>query len=97
MEEEEIIKLALSDVEKSTRIKADPVVSVVTDWSGLMPAYQKNHEDTVASLENFFASEYKGIYLAGCSYYGVGIVDCIENGRITAQKVLYNKMNLEVG
>ena len=39
-------------------------------------------------LENKLAEAYPGIVLAGCSYYGVGIPDCIENGESTAGRII---------
>jgi oxygen-dependent protoporphyrinogen oxidase len=44
----------------------------------------------VAALERRLAEDYPGVWLAGCSYYGVGIPDCIENGANTARKIIQN-------
>jgi oxygen-dependent protoporphyrinogen oxidase len=38
-------------------------------------------------MEHVLAEKYPGVWIAGCSYYGVGIPDCIENGTNTAKKI----------
>ena len=53
-----------------------------------MPNYLISHPETVAAIESRLGREYPGIWLAGCSYYGVGIPDCIENGAETAGKII---------
>jgi protoporphyrinogen/coproporphyrinogen III oxidase len=88
MNEDELLRVALSDISKSLGICAEPVSSEITDWTNTMPAYQITHPRTVETLENELADAYPGILLAGCSYYGVGIPDCIENGQQTAKKII---------
>lgn len=88
MSEEELLRVARSDIFKSLGISAEPVSSEITDWTNTMPTYQITHPKTVEVLENELATSYPGILLAGCSYYGVGIPDCIENGKQTARKII---------
>ncbi|WP_394237631.1 protoporphyrinogen oxidase [Niallia oryzisoli] len=88
MTESELLQFALSDLQKSLGIQAEPVVSVITDWTGTMPNYSISHPKTVKEIEDKLAISYPGIYIAGCSYYGVGIPDCIENGQRTADKII---------
>ncbi|UYG97119.1 protoporphyrinogen oxidase [Cytobacillus firmus] len=90
MNEDELLQTALADIEKSLGITAEPLASEVTNWTEKMPNYLISHPETVAALENRLGREYPGIWLAGCSYYGVGIPDCIENGAETAGKIIEN-------
>lgn len=87
MNEEELLEVALTDINKSLGITAEPVASEVTMWSENMPNYQITHSKSVEALENLLSETYSGIMIAGCSYYGVGIPDCIENGEMTAKKI----------
>lgn len=87
LNDKDLLKIAKADIEKSLHINAEPVVSTVTKWTDQMPTYQITHPDTVSSLEEQFAQKYPDIFLAGCSYYGVGIPDCIENGKEIAKKI----------
>lgn len=86
--EAELLQVALDDIRKSLGIIAEPVTSVVTKWTDKMPNYLITHPKSVEALEEGLAKNYPGILLAGCSYYGVGIPDCIENGIETARKII---------
>ncbi|MFK2825927.1 protoporphyrinogen oxidase [Bacillus sp. B190/17] len=88
MNEEELLQVALDDINKVLGMKLEPVVSEVTNWTDSMPNYLITHPKSVEVLETKLADAYPGILLAGCSYYGVGIPDCIENGESTARKVI---------
>ncbi|QED46930.1 protoporphyrinogen oxidase [Cytobacillus dafuensis] len=88
MNEEEILQVALGDIKKSLGIAADPIAMEITKWSESMPNYLISHPQTVTELESKLAVSFPGILLAGCSYYGVGIPDCIENGAAVAEKII---------
>lgn len=88
MNKEELLQVALTDIHKSLGITAKPVVSELTKWTDSMPNYLITHPKTVQALESKLHESYPGIFIAGCSYYGVGIPDCIENGAKTARKII---------
>ena len=88
MDQEELLKVVLEDIHKSLGIRAKPIATEVTKWTEQMPNYLITHPKSVRSLETRMATTYPGILLAGCSYYGVGIPDCIENGIETARKII---------
>ena len=52
-----------------------------------MPVYGMGHATIVDSLNNRLEEKYPNAILAGCSYYGVGIGNCIQNGQDTAKKI----------
>ena len=81
MKESELIQVALDDIKKSLGITAEPVSREVTNWLDSMPNYRITHPRSVEEIERKLEKYYPGIVLAGCSYYGVGIPDCIENGK----------------
>ncbi|MDX6152184.1 protoporphyrinogen oxidase [Marinococcus sp. PL1-022] len=83
---EELIKqTALNDLKKSLHIEQQPVSLEVTDWEQLMPNYHIGHKAAVEELEGLLKEKFPGIYVAGASYYGVGIGACIQNGVNTAE------------
>jgi oxygen-dependent protoporphyrinogen oxidase len=88
MNQVELLQVAMTDITKSLGIIAEPAVREITKWTDSMPNYLITHPKTVGSLENKLEESYPGILLAGCSYYGVGIPDCIENGMVTARKII---------
>jgi len=87
LSENELVKVALQDVEKSLGITGDPISVEVTKWQDKMPKYHLNHRKTIEALNDKLVTLYPNIILAGCSYYGVGIADCIMNGKNTATKI----------
>ncbi|WP_410769036.1 protoporphyrinogen oxidase [Fontibacillus sp. BL9] len=87
MSKEELMQVALDDIRNSLGIEAAPVTHLVTKWLDEMPNYHIKHHELVKSLEQKMAASYPGVYLAGCSYYGVGIPDCIANGEKTAARI----------
>lgn len=90
MTEEQLREVALSDVNRSLGIEAKPTSCVVYKWLEAMPNYHLQHPELVRSLESKMEQLYPGILLAGCSYYGVGIPDCIANGEATAKAIAHN-------
>jgi len=88
MTDEEKIQIARADIKASLNISAEPVSYEVTSWHETMPNYHLKHPQLVATLEQQLAEDYPNVLLAGCSYYGVGIPDCIANGEQTAEKVI---------
>lgn len=88
LNEEELLQRALQDIKKSLGIQAEPVTTLVTNWTDNMPNYQINHRQNLESLEHNLSSLYPHLLLAGSSYYGVGIPDCIRNGMETANKTI---------
>ena len=87
MTEEELVQVALKDIEDSLGITGKPVTHAVTKWHETMPNYHITHHQIVESLEKKIGSSHPNVILAGCSYYGVGIPDCIANGEKTAQLI----------
>ena len=51
-----------------------------------MPNYLMTHPKTIGNLEEVLEKSYPGILLAGASYYGVGIPDCIKSGEKQLKK-----------
>lgn len=88
MLQEELLQAAAEDVRKSLGLSENPVSYNVKVWHEEMPNYHRTHHQLVRSLEEKMSAHYPGIFLAGCSYYGVGVPDCIANGEKTAAKVI---------
>lgn len=88
LDDDELIKIALKDIEKSLGITGKPISTEITKWNDNMPKYHLKHGETIASLTDTLTAIYPNITLAGCSYYGVGIADCIMNGKETAKQVM---------
>ncbi|WP_144511661.1 protoporphyrinogen oxidase [Bacillus sp. FJAT-22090] len=88
MSEQELVEVALQDIEKSMNINGEPQVVEVTKWNDLMPNYRLEHGQAVKSLQEKMSVKLPNVLLAGCSYYGVGIGACIKNGKETAELII---------
>lgn len=88
MTNEELTKVALKDIKLSLNIDEVPVVANVTKWINQMPRYDLAHNEALQDVLNIFEHKYPNLWIAGCSYFGVGIGACIDNGKTTAQKIM---------
>jgi oxygen-dependent protoporphyrinogen oxidase len=62
-----------------------PEASDVIRWPRAMPQYEVGHLDRVAAIE---AALPAGVVVAGQSYRGVGIPDCVRQGAEAARRIL---------
>lgn len=81
MTDEELVTVALEDVRKSLGIEEDPTVVNVTKWIDQMPKYDLAHREALQGLLQELNKNYPNLAIAGCSYFGVGIGACIQNGK----------------
>lgn len=88
LSEADLLKVALKDIADSLGLNAQPLSHVVTKWNDAMPNYHIKHPAIVKSLETKMEKSFPDVILAGCSYYGVGIPDCIANGEKIAQQII---------
>lgn len=88
LKDEELTAIAMEDIKKSLKLDSEPAVVNVTKWNDLMPVYGMGHAETVKTLNEQLEEKYPNVILAGCSYYGVGIGNCIKNGQDTAEKII---------
>lgn len=88
LKDEELTAIAMEDIKKSLKLDSEPAVVNVTKWNDLMPVYGMGHAETVKTLNDQLEEKYPNVILAGCSYYGVGIGNCIKNGQDTAEKII---------
>lgn len=88
LSEEELLQVVQVDLKKSLGIEEEPIACAVTSWSDCMPNYLITHPETVNKLQSKLEKSYPGILIAGASYHGVGIPDCINNGEKVAQTII---------
>jgi oxygen-dependent protoporphyrinogen oxidase len=84
--DDELISAVAREVEKATPLGTDPAAARVVRWARSMPQYEVGHLERVVRIEEAL-SDVPGLFLAGSAYRGVGIPDCIRQGREAAQRV----------
>ncbi|MBA4535687.1 protoporphyrinogen oxidase [Bacillus aquiflavi] len=94
LSDDQIVKIVLDDLNKTMNITAKPDFSVISRWKAAMPQYTVGHKQRLESVKQAMAQQLKGVFLAGSSYEGLGLPDCIDQGEAAVEKVLtYLNMN----
>ncbi|WP_413363842.1 protoporphyrinogen oxidase [Lysinibacillus sp. 3P01SB] len=88
MTDQELLEVARNDVKVSLGIDDEPTVVNVAKWIDQMPRYDLAHNEALSVLLKDLEENYPNLLLAGCSYFGVGIGACIQNGKKTAERIL---------
>jgi len=86
--DDELVAIALTDMQGTVEIKKEPDFAVVSRWRDAMPQYPVGHKKWFEEAKSRLAADYPGIYLAGASYDGVGIPDCIRQGMDAAKNMI---------
>src|SRR5699024_3933604 len=89
LSDEEITNIVLEDTQQTMNISAEPHFSVVTRWKKAMPQYTVGHKDRIENVRKHLAETLPGIFIAGSSFEGVGIPDCIGQ----AEKIMKQSLN----
>ncbi|MES2211223.1 MAG: protoporphyrinogen oxidase [Chloroflexota bacterium] len=82
----EIAAAARRDIEATMGVRGEPVLTRVARWHAAMPHYTVGHLDRVAAAVQALAGM-PNLVLAGASYRGAGVPDCIAQGRAAAARV----------
>lgn len=78
----------LEDLKKVMNINGEPEMTCVTRWHESMPQYHVGHKQRIKELREALASAYPGVYMTGASFEGVGIPDCIDQGKAAVSDAL---------
>jgi oxygen-dependent protoporphyrinogen oxidase len=91
MDDRELIATMRAELKSIFGIAAEPLFHRVFRWQDGYPQYNIGHLERVASAE---AALPAGIFLAGSAYRGVGVPDCIRQGRDAANQAI-SAINLQ--
>jgi oxygen-dependent protoporphyrinogen oxidase len=82
----EVVAAARRDLALTMGVRGEPVLTRVARWQGAMPHYTVGHRDRVDAMFESLAGV-PNLVLAGGAYRGVGLPDCITQGRAAAARV----------
>ena len=88
LSDDEIVRVVLDDLAKTMDISMDPELVVISRWHNAMPQYTVGHRERMEKATNGLLQELPGVFLAGSSYNGLGLPDCIDQGEAAVQNVL---------
>ncbi|HLM25269.1 MAG TPA: protoporphyrinogen oxidase [Pyrinomonadaceae bacterium] len=86
LDEPELAARVAADLRELLGINEAPLFVEVAKWERSMPQYEVGHLDRVNEIEKL-VSEVPGLTLAGNSYRGAGIPDCIRSGESAAESI----------
>jgi oxygen-dependent protoporphyrinogen oxidase len=84
--ESELVAAARADAEATLQISGEPLLVRVSRWDGAMPRYTVGHLARAAAVEEA-VSAWPAVTVAGASYRGVGLPDCITQGLAAATRM----------
>jgi oxygen-dependent protoporphyrinogen oxidase len=84
--ESELLAAARAEAERTLRVAGEPEVVRVSRWDGAMPRYTVGHLSRVAAIEEAVTA-WPAVTVAGASYRGVGLPDCITQGQAAAARM----------
>ena len=87
LDESELSRRVEADLRELLGIREDPRFIEVAKWERSMPQYEVGHLDRVNEIERL-VGQLPGLALAGNSYRGAGIPDCIRSGEFAAQALV---------
>jgi oxygen-dependent protoporphyrinogen oxidase len=82
-----LVEAAHRDVAGTLGIRGQPILTRISRYSAAMPHYNVGHLDRVAAAEAALAP-FPALRLAGGAYRGVGLPDCVAQGRAAADAVI---------
>jgi oxygen-dependent protoporphyrinogen oxidase len=84
--DDEIVRLAIAELEKVLGRLPAASFSVVRRWPLSLPQYGVGHLERVAELEGL-VREIPGLWLLGNAYHGVGLPDLVRDARAVARTI----------
>lgn len=85
----QLIASAESELSAILNIRVPTECARVYRWPQAMPQYEVGHLGKVKRIEESLAA-LPGLQLIGNAYRGIGIPDCVREGKLAAEKVLAN-------
>lgn len=86
--DERILNRVRSDLKRIQGIEAMPAFTRVTRWQEAMPQYTVGHTEWLEKLEEVCREKLPGLFPVGASFRGIGIPDCIDQGKQAVQDTL---------
>jgi oxygen-dependent protoporphyrinogen oxidase len=85
--DEELVRKVRLDVVELMGIKAEPLFHEITRMPNSMPQYPVGHLDKIAEFRQDLAEAIPGAFVTGAGFHGVGLPDCIRQGKEAAQQL----------
>ena len=87
MDDNKITDIVFDELNQILGLKKDPEMVRVYRWEKAIPQYVLGHINKLSAIDERLKG-HPGLYLAGNSYRGIGINDCIEDAHKITENVL---------
>jgi protoporphyrinogen/coproporphyrinogen III oxidase len=88
LSDDEIEQIVLEDLSKIMDIEGEPEFTIVSRYKNSMPQYTVGHRERIQGMYEQAEASLPGLFIAGSSYEGVSIPDCIVQGEKAVSKVM---------
>ncbi len=86
-DDEGLVRICREELREIAGIAAEPLFSRVFRWRDSGPQYDVGHGRRVEEIDRELA-HHTGLFVSGSGYRGIGIPDCVEDGRTTARRLV---------
>lgn len=86
--QDELLKIALTTIDEDLGIKKAPVSSDVFIAYNAIPQYKVGHFDQVRAIESAITKDFPQLHIAGASFDGVSVNDCVASGMKASLKAI---------
>ncbi|HEY7893135.1 MAG TPA: protoporphyrinogen oxidase [Solirubrobacteraceae bacterium] len=87
LDDEQLTRAISDELTQAMGLLGRPLTVMVTRWHHALPVYEPGHLDRMARLEEH-VSKLPGLELAGAAYRGIGVPQCIAQGKAAVVRVL---------
>ena len=96
LSDEKLVHHVRRELEEMMGICAEPIFTEVNRLPDAMPQYKVGHLERMQELDDALATIMPGVYLGGGGYRGIGVPDCISQGKAMANKLLARLIDMSV-
>lgn len=86
--DDEIERVVLENLGRIITIKGKPDFTVITRFKEDRPQYRVGHRQRIDAARAELKREFPNVKLAGASYDGVGLPDCVNQGKAAVEEVI---------
>lgn len=90
MTDDELVEAARKDLMDLMDLKAEPEFVEVSRCNQSMPQYPIGHKEHMEKVRHDLSQYFPNVFLCGAGYGGVGIPDCIAQGKEAAEQLISN-------
>ena len=84
--DDELVRLSMGALQPLIGVRGQPLFARVYRWDRGNAQHEVGHLDRVAAIDRALA-RHPGVFLTGSGFRGVGIPDCVADGRATGRQV----------